>query len=224
MICVGGLTGVGKTRALCRIRRHVDFEGIANHRGSAFGRDPLDLQPAVVDWENRVAIEFIKHRHRDASKPVFVGDEGRRIGRITIPDALYAAMLKAPRAILRLDLDSRLELIVTEYIDDAWPAYRRAYGETAEHEFSCFVLDNLARIQKRLGGERYRQVRQCFETALREFFRGGDVGSFYDGVRILLEEYYDPMYRYQIESKQAEIIFEGPECELLEWANNYRSG
>ncbi len=224
LICIGGLTGVGKTRALRRIRRHIDFEGIANHRGSAFGRDPLDRQPAVIDWENRVAIEFIKHRHRDSSRPVFVEDEGRRIGRITIPDALYEAMLKAPRAILQLDLESRIELILADYIQDAWPGYQRAHGDGAEQEFSRFVLDNLARIQKRLGGERYRQVRQSFETGLREFFRDGDVSSFYDGVRILLEDYYDPMYRYQIESKQPEIVFEGPESELLEWADNYLSG
>ena len=224
LVCVGGLTGVGKTRVLRRIRRHIDFEGIANHRGSAFGRDPLDLQPGVIDWENRVAIEFIKHRHPNAMQLVFVEDEGRRIGRVTIPDTLYDAMLKAPRAILQRDLDTRIELILADYIEDAWPAYRQAHGDAAEQEFSCFVLDNLARIQKRLGGERYRRVRRSFETALREFFRGGDVSGFNDGIRILLEDYYDPMYRYQIESKQPEIIFEGPETELLEWADHYLGG
>jgi len=36
---------------LRKIRHHIDFEGLANHRGSAFGRDALDHQPAVIDWE-----------------------------------------------------------------------------------------------------------------------------------------------------------------------------
>ena len=37
----------------------------------------------------------------------------------------------------------------------------------------------------------------------------------------LLEQYYDPMYLYQIEKKQPEIIFEGPEAEFLQWAEDY---
>ena len=80
---------------------------------------------------------------------------------------------------------------------------------------------HLARIRKRLGGDRYLKVRQCFESALREFFRDRRVDAFYDGIRTLLEEYYDPMYRYQIDRKQPEIIFQGPETELLEWAESY---
>jgi tRNA 2-selenouridine synthase len=86
------------------------------------------------------------------------------------------------------------------------------------------VLDNLRRIQKRLGGEQYRQVKQCFEYALKAFFKGGDAGEFNHGIKILLEQYYDPMYRYQIQNKQPEIIFEGSEREFLEWAEEYCAG
>jgi tRNA 2-selenouridine synthase len=223
LICVGGLTGVGKTRVLRKIRHHIDFEGLANHRGSAFGRDAIDRQPTVIDWENRVSIEFIKHREYFPGVPVFVEDEGRRIGRIAMPEYLFDALSKAPRAILQVDIDARIKLIGEDYILHNWPVYRRVYGDDAEREFSSFVLDNLARIQKRLGGDRYRRVRQCFENALRELFLNGQVEYFYDGIRTLLEEYYDPMYRYQIESKQPRIIFEGPEAELLQWADNYRA-
>ncbi|MCP4233635.1 MAG: tRNA 2-selenouridine(34) synthase MnmH, partial [Aestuariibacter sp.] len=60
LVIVSGLTGCGKTRVLKQISRHIDFEGIANHRGSAFGRDSRDLQPGVIDWENQVSIEFLK--------------------------------------------------------------------------------------------------------------------------------------------------------------------
>ena len=221
LVCVGGLTGVGKTRVLRKIRHHIDFEGIARHRGSAFGRNAEDCQPTVINWENQVSIEFIKHRDKFADKPVFVEDEGRRIGRINMPDYLFAALLKAPRAILQVDIEARIKLIGEDYILHNWPAYQQVYADTAEQEFSFFVLDNLARIQKRLGGDLYRQVRQCFEQALKKFFRDGNVADFGDGIRILLEQYYDPMYRYQIEKKQPEIIFEGPEAEFLQWAEDY---
>lgn len=221
LICVSGLTGVGKTRVLRQIPHHIDFEALANHRGSAFGRDPLDRQPSVIDWENAVAIELLKHRSKYPGKAVFIEDEGRLIGRINLPECLFQAMLRAPRAILEVDTDTRIELIREDYIQHAWPAYQQAYAERAEEEFSCFVLDNLARIQKRLGGERYQQVRGCFSEALQAFYRDGEISGFDQGIRILLEQYYDPMYRYQIESKKPEIIFSGPEADFVLWAENY---
>ena len=130
-------------------------------------------------------------------------------------------MLKAPRAILTVATDSRIRLIGEDYILNSWPQFQRAHGLAAETEFSRYVLDNLARIQKRLGGERYQQVRSSFEAGLCNFFASGDVSGFNPGIRILLEQYYDPMYLYQIERKQPEILFEGPESEFLQWAEDY---
>jgi tRNA 2-selenouridine synthase len=221
LVCVSGLTGVGKTRVLKQTRHHVDLEGLANHRGSAFGSNAQDSQPAVIDWENRVSIELLKHRHAFPGRALLVEDEGRRIGRIGVPNNLYELMLKAPRAILTVDTETRIRLISEDYILNSWPQFQNAHGLAAETEFSRYVLDNLARIQKRLGGERYQQVRSSFEAGLCNFFASGDVSRFEAGIRILLEQYYDPMYRYQIERKRPEILFEGPEKEFLQWAEDY---
>ena len=221
LVIVSGLTGSGKTRVLRKISHYIDFEGIANHRGSAFGRDASDLQPSTIDWENQVSIEFLKQRMRNPAKAVFVEDESRRIGRICMPDILYHKMQQAPRAILQVDVDARIQLISEDYILHAWPQYQAMYSEQAQTEFSRFVLDNLARIQRRLGGEKYKQVKQCFESALQEFFTCQTVTGFYPGIKILLTDYYDPMYHYQLASKSVPIIFEGPETEYLEWAEDY---
>ncbi len=221
LICVSGLTGAGKTRVLRRLTYHLDFEGLANHRGSAFGRDPLDRQPSNIDWENAVAIGLIKHAENHPRRPLFVEDEGRMIGRVSMPDCLYEALLEAPRAVLQRSTGERVRMIGDDYILRNWPAYRTAYGDAAETEFARFVLDNLARIKKRLGGERYGEVRQCFESALERFFGDGDSAQFDRGIRVLLEAYYDPMYRYQMQTKRPEIIFEGPENEFVQWAEGY---
>jgi tRNA 2-selenouridine synthase len=223
LVCVSGLTGVGKTRVLLKTRHHIDFEGLANHRGSAFGGNALDQQPAVIDWENQVSIEMLRHRSAFPGRAMLVEDEGRRIGRIGIPDCLYDVMLKAPRVILTVDTETRIRLIGQDYIEENWPQFKQAYGTLAQDEFERFVLGNLQRIQKRLGGDRYQQVHDCFTRALPSFFDRGDVSAFYPGIQILLEQYYDPMYRYQIDNKQPEILFEGPENELLEWAADYCS-
>jgi len=223
LVIVSGLTGSGKTRVLQQISHHIDFEGIASHRGSAFGRNASDAQPSVIDWENRVSIEFLKHRCRYPGKSVFVEDESRRIGRICMPDALYDKMQAAPRAILEVDIDDRIQLISEDYLLNAWPQYQQTFADRAEIEFSRYVLDNLKRIQRRLGGEKYKMVSQCFECALKDFFANNSVTGFSDGIRVLLTDYYDPMYRYQLASKSAPIIFTGPEHEYLEWAESYLS-
>jgi len=226
LICVSGLTGVGKTRVLQTLSHNmIDFEEIANHRGSAFGKDALDQQPSNIDWENRVSIEFLKHRERFPGQPVFVEDEGRRIGRVQMPDYLFTALQKAPRAILQLDIEQRIQLINEDYIQHNWPVYQHTYGDAAEEHFTRFLLDNLARIQKRLGRGSYHQVKQCFESGLRALYRNGQVDKeFYAGIRILLEKYYDPMYNYQNKSRlnhQSPILFEGSETEFLQWAEDY---
>ena len=221
LVIVSGLTGSGKTRVLQKIKHHIDLEGIACHRGSAFGRNARDSQPTPIDWENRLSIALLKHVYRFPGKPVFVEDEGRRIGRIGIPENLYQSMLHAPRAILEVDLESRIQLISEDYIQQAWPQYQSTYGENCEAEFSRYILDNLTRIRKRLGGDRYQQVRQCFEAALKEFYRSEDVSKFNEGISLLLTDYYDPMYRYQLANKKVDVIFQGPEQAYLEWARDY---
>ncbi|MFT5597620.1 MAG: tRNA 2-selenouridine synthase [Chitinophagales bacterium] len=219
-VIVSGLTGSGKTRVLQQIQHHVDLEGIANHRGSAFGRAASDIQPSVIDLENQISIELLKHRHHFPGKPVFLEDEGRCIGRVNMPEILYKKMQKAPRAILEVDVESRIQLISEDYIENAWPQYQALYGDLAEVEFSRYILENLARIQKRLGGDKYKQVRQCFEAALIQFYVDQDSSEFYDGIHTLLVDYYDPMYRYQLSNKDVDIIFQGPEDSYLEWAED----
>ena len=219
-VIVSGLTGSGKTRVLQQIRHHVDLEGIANHRGSAFGRDASDLQPSVIDLENQISIELLKHRHRFPGKPIFLEDEGRCIGRVNMPEILYKKMQKTPRAILEVNIESRIKLISEDYIENAWPQYQVLYGDSAEVEFSRYILENLARIQKRLGGDKYKQVRQCFEAALIQFYKDQDSSGFNEGIQTLLIDYYDPMYRYQLSNKKVETIFQGPEKDYLDWAED----
>ena len=95
LIVVAGKTGTGKTEFLARIPNKVDLEYRANHRGSAFGKQ-LSEQPAQIDFENRVALDFLKLH----SGPVLIEDESRLIGRINLPLLLQKAMTEAPIVLL----------------------------------------------------------------------------------------------------------------------------
>ncbi len=213
---LAGMTGSGKTRVLRQTAFHIDLEGLANHKGSAFGRNALDTQPSQINFENTLSIALLKHRHHHGSTPVLLEDEGRLIGRIVLPLNLFNAMSKAPRVFLQRPLPDRVSLIRDDYIDRNWPHYQ-CYTSHAEDKFRQFVLDNLARIKNRLGGTRYQQIRCAFEQALAHFFATGDSELFSDPIEKLLTEYYDPMYRYQLEKKPVDIVFKGTETEILQW-------
>ena len=58
-VVIGGQTGCGKTILLNEIDNSIDLEGLANHRGSAFGNN-VSPQPKQIDFENNLSIELIK--------------------------------------------------------------------------------------------------------------------------------------------------------------------
>ena len=218
-ISIAGPTGSGKTRALKQIYHHVDFEGLAHHRGSAFGRNPLDTQPSNIDWENAVSIEMLKHRHFYPDARLFVEDEGRLIGRVCMPPNVEKMCKTNQLVVLEESLENRVQMTREDYIDSHWLEYQSLFGELAEERFSSFVLDALFRIKKRLGGERHKTLHADFSEALTHFFSTGNSEGFNDGIALLLNQYYDPMYTYQFSKREGSVVFRGNGEEVIHWAN-----
>lgn len=215
---LAGRTGAGKTRVLRRLPHHVDLEGLARHRGSAFGAS-LEPQPPQIGWENAVSCALLKHRHlARPGTPLVLEDESRLIGRIWLPPFLQEAMARADLVVLERDRDSRVALILEEYVIAPWAAYQARFGAHAPEKFSASVLSSLQRIRKRLGGERHARVEGLFRAGLQGWARGGDTAPFIAGIRLLLEEYYDPMYDYLLARRGGRVLFRGMEEEVVEWA------
>jgi len=220
VLSITGPTGSGKTRVLKQINHHVDFEGIAQHRGSAFGRNPQDTQPSNIDWENEVSVGFLKHRHHFPNAPLFVEDEGKLIGRVSMPKNIEIMCKNNPLVLLEESMEQRITMTKEDYIDSLWPEYQKAYPLDAEQYFSEYVLGSLSRIKKRLGGDRYKEMNGYFASALKHFLSTGDSDQFSDGIHILLRDYYDPMYAYQRSKREGKIIFKGNREEVIKWAND----
>jgi len=216
-VMLGGLTGSGKTRVLKKTHFHIDLEGLANHRGSAFGRDVNDYQPTPINWENLLSIACLKYRHRNPSSGMLLEDEGKMIGRLVIPIDFYQKMLSSPRILLQREFEDRVAIIREDYFAFNWPLYQQRYYHRAEEKFSAFVLDSLERIKNRLGGERHKQIHGLFSKALMHLFSSGESNFFDEGIRLLLQDYYDPMYQYQLQKKPVDILFRGTEAEIIEW-------
>ncbi len=134
---LGGYTGSGKTYILEQMERSgqqvIDLEGLAMHKGSAFGGLGTVIQPTTEQFENSL---FWKLKDLNRGKPVWVEDESQNIGRVNIPAAFYHQMKDAPVYFLDIPKTERARFLVDEY------------AGFDKRELAGSIL----RIQKRLGG------------------------------------------------------------------------
>jgi tRNA 2-selenouridine synthase len=114
VIC--GLTGSGKSRLLAALdtagAQTLDLEGIARHRGSVLGGLPGEAQPSQKAFESSLLDALSR---LDASRPVFVESESRRIGALQMPDALLEGMRCGMALTLSTPRAARVALLKDEY-------------------------------------------------------------------------------------------------------------
>lgn len=214
---ISGRTGSGKTRLLLETPNPVDLEGMAHHRGSSFGRT-LTPQPSQIDFENRIAVALLKAHHKIGG-PAFLEDESRLVGRCALPHNLRDRMAEAPLLILENTLEERIDIIRQDYVTDMLAAFIARDGETAGWiNFRDHLLSALDRIRKRLGGGRHQALREIMIQALDEQQRTGNADRHGEWIEVLLTDYYDPMYDYQLSQKAGRIAARGDFAALREWA------
>ena len=215
-VILGGRTGAGKTIAIHQLHNSVDLEGLAWHRGSAFGGH-VTPQPSQIDFENRLSIEFIRHRAAKRFKLVFE-DESKAVGSRHIPPALYEHMSRSPLVILDVPLQDRINNSIDEYVTGALREYQESYGEEQGfRKWAASASHNLSRISKRLGGERYKDMNAKLQHAIDHLERTGNPEAHQEWISQLLTDYYDPMYDYQTAKKKDRIVFSGNMKEVIEY-------
>lgn len=215
-LVIAGKTGCGKTRLLNFLPASIDLEGDANHRGSAFGRR-VSAQPSQIDFENRLAIDFLKLSVYNRSR-IFLEDESRAIGSLSLPAELSAKMRSAPLAVIEEPLDSRVQVILDDYILANYRDYRAQHPESTFVKFAAFLTGSLERIKKRLGAVNHQLILASMESALGTQESTGDTAGHRVWIEQLLRDYYDPMYDYQLSKKLDRVVFRGTRDEFLDWA------
>ena len=216
---IGGRTGSAKTDLVNSLPGGVDLEGFARHRGSSFGRR-ADAPPAQIDFENALALAQLRQRHARPRAPMFLEDESRQIGAMSIPLDLYQAMRTAPLVIVEMPLDFRIGQILRDYIGADMAVYRQRDPQGGFARFGEQLLASLGRIARRLGDERFRVARQLMQEALDQQSCGGDDAAHRAWIELLLREYYDPMYEYQLQKSSARVVCRGEYDAVREWCLN----
>ena len=146
---LGGKTGSGKTDVLKALAEKgeqvLDLEGLANHRGSAFGAIMLPPQPSSEQFENLL---FAQLSEMNPERPIWVESESRTIGHVFIPQGFWDKMQTSPLFLLEVPEQTRIERLIEEYS----PAEASA------------LIEALKKIQTKLGGLVYQQALNAFQN------------------------------------------------------------
>lgn len=221
-VTLAGRTGTGKTELLKKLINAVDLEGLANHRGSTFGSF-LSPQPTQIDFENRLASALIKHKEKKFQY-LILEDEGSYIGSRYIPQDLADYFRRDSMILLESSLEERIATIHKEYVVFSQQEYIELYGK---QDGLAKWLENkqgrVTRIRKRLGGLRYKKVVQLMEESHEKQLQTGSPDTHKLWIELLIRDYYDPMYDYQIEKSGRKTDFKGGFAEVLEYLQNLES-
>lgn len=220
-VVIGGMTGTGKTDVLRQLDNALDLEAHANHRGSSFGRRATG-QPSNIDFEHRLAIDLIRRQARGHAW-FALEDESRLIGRCALPLTLYRGMQQFPMVWLEDSMEERIERILRDYVSGLCAEYMTLDAEGGFARYRDHLLLALGNLVKRLGDERYRRLLGCMEAALRQQAIDGTVDLHREWIAGLLRAYYDPLYVYQREHKNARIVFAGDQAAVVDFLRQYRA-
>lgn len=176
---VGGETGSGKTEILHAIGRTgeqiLDLEAIASHRGSSFGALGQAPQPSIEHFENEL---FAAMEQLDPSRPVWIEDESKSIGRVYLPKDFWEQKIAAPVYRIRLPFEVRVARLVKDY----------------GHFPKELLAEGVLRIKKRLGGLATQQAIEALEN-----------GDLAEVTRITLR-YYDKAYDFPHHDRKYEGV------------------
>ncbi len=167
---VCGPTGSGKTRLLKALAEDgaqvLDLEALAEHRSSVLGRIPGRDQPSQKQFDMRI---WHALRQLDPQRTVWVESESKKVGNVSVPDALMQALRASPCATLHTPLALRVQMLLEDYDNFV-----------RDPDYFCQRLDVLRDLRGHAVVNRWQAwVRQ---------------GQFASVVQELLELHYDPGY------------------------------
>lgn len=175
---VGGYTGGDKTGIIHELQKKqlavIDLEGLASHKGSAFGGLGMPSQPSQEHFENMLGFELYQQSAKNPDGVIWMEGESQRIGDLNIPFVLYKNMRCQPLFFMDVPFELRLAHIV------------KHYGKFEKEK----LINAIIRIRKKLGG---LEAKNAINALLED-----DVSNCFS----ILLKYYDKLYLKSTHSKE----------------------
>lgn len=149
LVNLGGCTGAGKTDILAALKAHgeqvIDLEGLACHKGSAFGAIGQAPQPSTEYFEHLLFNELLS---MDPNRRIWIEDESRNVGKIFLPAPFFETLRKAPLVKIDTSYEVRLARLMRDYTN-----------------FDTDILcASIRKVEKRLGYEKAAAAIKCCES------------------------------------------------------------
>ena len=133
-------------------------------------------------------------------------------------------MKQSPLILLEASIDERIDITFQEYIIESLAEHQSHNGDDAGFQSWAEQLQtSIDKIQRRLGGVRYKELKALLSDAIQQQLSTGDAHQHKDWIRLLLIDYYDPMYDFQISKKQERVVFRGHQEEVLSYLKQHYS-
>ncbi|MBE0599389.1 MAG: tRNA 2-selenouridine synthase, partial [Desulfuromonadales bacterium] len=159
------------------------LEGLANHRGSAFGGLGLAPQPGQKMFE---ALLWEELRQIPPQGYALAEGESRHIGKLVLPPKLYQALQVETTLWINASLEHRARVILADY--PARDSLKEAFARP------------LKAIRPRLGGETVDRLLLLLQS-----------GQWEELSCELMLRYYDPLYEHTRPQNRIEIEIEPEE-------------
>ena len=178
-IVLGGMTGSGKTDILNQLsligEQILDLERIACHKGSVFGGLGQETQPTNEQFENNL---YGVWQNFDFNKRIWMEDESRSIGTVTVPDPLFRKKCSSPMVTIEIPKETRIRRLVREYSGFDKGSLKEA----------------VMKISEKMGGARTKQALEAIDKNDFEF------------VADLVLSYYDKSYQHSVSGRISQNI------------------
>ncbi|GAB4198149.1 MAG: tRNA 2-selenouridine(34) synthase MnmH [Thermoflexibacter sp.] len=189
VLIIGGMTGSGKTDILKEIikkgQKGIDLEGLAHHKGSAFGSIGQAEQPTTEQFENNLQYLLYQILRDYPLVKIWLEDESSHIGKVYLPKPFWEQMQNSNLIYIQLPKNLRIERLVREYA----------------HCDKGLLQSAILKIRKRLGFDRAGEALKALEV--EDFAKVADITL----------GYYDKAYTYDISRRKPSNIYYLPVSE-----------
>lgn len=185
LVVLWGLTCSGKTALLSHFPNALNLEQLAQHRGSLYGG--IGLTPNTQKRFEGVLLQRLEQLQQE--KYIVIEGESKRIGRVVMPAFLSTAIKQGTHVFVQRSLENRSSLAMTEYFTTA---------------------DDITKIK-----EITLQLKKVISTKDKNtVIQLLDQKRYQDAAKILLQQYYDPLYNHTLKNIQYQFNINNNDLEM----------